>query len=581
MFDLSSDSISFSRGLDKQEGRVLSLAWHPDSHYMAVGGADSTIRKLDIKTGRCILRITLDEYKSRSTLVWDLKFLSNSTIVSADSLGKVQFWNSLQGTLIHSHTIHSADVLSLAVNKEEDEVYSAGVDQKIVCLKKASDKSKWLKCENVRAHSHDIRALALSNTRLIASGGVDTQLITCPTSNLDIKAINRHHPIPDSSRFFTVANSANVLVHQSSMSLRFWQLSIQHRLKSTASATESLPTSNGGRGDQSPQTSLSSIGDVNVQESDPAPLPHCTNGVPKNFLEIRCKEPQHILSSTMSADATNVALSTVDRLWLYNINHRNLNIVCVQETQSPCYKMGFTPDGQYLVLATIDSGVKVVDTSNFDTENARTIQVKAKPHQPFTNFEVSSDSKLVALSSNTKRIVICNLESGDVMCKVPRLDPGPTLFTFTRSCDRLVLFIGAEKQLCSFNIANKHLQEVGYVALDRKYEGRFKLSSPNGLVQVPNREDVFAVYDNDCVVLVRGGGGSQTKETIKESSSKGKRKERSFEGPPLRLRFVTSNRGAVLFAGPFGGRELVLVERSWTDTLSKLPPALARSQYGT
>lgn len=574
MFDLTSDVLSFCRGLDKQEGRVLSVAWQPNGKYIAVGGADSTIRKLDVKSGRCVLRITLDEFKSRSTLVWDLKFLRDSTIVSCDSIGKVQFWSSVQGTLIHSHTAHTADVLSLAVSKEENEVYSAGIDQKIVCLQRVSEKSKWLYCDNLRAHSHDIRALALSRDGLLASGGVDTELLTCRTSNLNIKAVNRHHPLSNSSRFFSVATAANVLVHQSNMSLRFWQLSTQHRLKSSASATESsLVSSEDGRGDLSPQTSLSSIGEVNLLDTSPSPLPHCTNGVPKNFLEIKCKEPRHILSSAVSADAVNVALSTVERLWIYRIDHKSMNINCVCDMPTPCYKMSFSPNGKYFILATIDAGVKIVDTTSFDIENALAIQAKAKP---ITNFVVSSNSKLVALSSNSNRITVRDITSGDVMCKVPRLDPGPMLFTFSQSCDSLAVFTGAEKLLYLYNVAEKHLKVVGQVPLNRRYDGRSKLLCPNGLVQVPEREDLFAVYDNDCVVLAREAHAKEIPE-----KSPGKRKERSFEGHPLRIRFIASNRGAVLFVGPFGSRELVVVERAWLDAINKLPPALARKQYGT
>ncbi len=573
MFDLASDVLSFCRGLDKQEGRVLSVAWQPDGNYIAVGGADSTIRKLDVKTGRCVLRITLDEFKSRSTLVWDIKFLRDSTIVSCDSLGKVQFWNSVQGTLIHSHTAHTADVLCLAVNKDENEVYSAGIDQKIVCLKRVSKKSRWLYCDKLRSHSHDVRALALASNGLLASGGVDTELLTCPTNNLNIKAVNRHHPLSDSSRFFTVATVANVLVHQSNTSLRFWQLSTQHRLKSNASATESTPVSSeDGRGDLSPHTSPS-IDEVNVLDTTPSPLPHCTNGVPKNFLEIKCKEPRHILSSAVSTDAVNVALSTVDHLWIYQIDHKKLNITCVHDMSTPCFKMSFAPNGNILILATIDYGIKIVDTTNFDVENALTIQAKSKP---ITNFVISSDSKMVALANNSNRITVRNTFSGDIICKVPRLDPGPMLFTFTQSSDNLVMFTGSEKQLYLFNFAEKCLKAVGHIPLNRRNDGRSKLLFPNGLIQVPKRENLFALYDNDCILLARESQPQEIPEKIT-----GKRKERSFEGQPLRFRFIASNRGGVMFVGPFGDRELVVVERSWSNALSKLPPALARNQYGT
>ncbi len=52
LYDVAADGLHFMRGLDKQEGRVMSLAWHPGGKFMAVGGADSIIRKVNVDTGR-------------------------------------------------------------------------------------------------------------------------------------------------------------------------------------------------------------------------------------------------------------------------------------------------------------------------------------------------------------------------------------------------------------------------------------------------------------------------------------------------------------------------------------------------
>ena len=530
--------------------------------------------------------------------MWDLKFLSDSTIVSADSLGKVQLWNSFHGTLVHAYKLHSADVLALAVNDEENKIYSSGIDQKIICLQKVEDKrSQWLKLNQIRAHSHDVRALALSKSGLIASGGVDTQLVTCPTNSFEINSCIKHHPCPDSSKFFSVASGVNVLLHQSRMSLKFWQLSVRHRFKSEASSTSAASTQvpNGSReshvessgadglaslSNSSPHSQVP-LGKVTVADSPSVSLPHCTNGVPKNFLEIKCKGPQHILSSALSPDAVNVALSTVETLWLYRIDHEKLNIQCTKQAQLPSFKMAFSPNGQFLVLATIDEGVKCVDASTFDLHCARTVQSKghsnSKARHPVVDFDISADSKLIAMTTCNNKIKICSLKSGDVLSKVPRFDAHPTLFKFHPSCTELVLFTGVEKQLYTFSVVDKHLNNVGCFRLDKKYDGRTKLSCPNGLVALPGREGVFAVYDNDCIALVRIEPADPT--NVDKQTDK-KRKQRSFEGEPLRYQFIPSQ-PLILYASPFGDGELVIAERSWTKVLDRLPPALVRDQYGT
>lgn len=55
--------------------------------------------------------------KSREVVVWSLVFLSDHTVVSADSAGKVQFWDGHTGTLIRSHLVSKWDVLVLSASQ--------------------------------------------------------------------------------------------------------------------------------------------------------------------------------------------------------------------------------------------------------------------------------------------------------------------------------------------------------------------------------------------------------------------------------------------------------------------------------
>lgn len=52
----------------------------------------------------------------RKCIIWGVAFLSDGTVVSVDSAGKVQFWDSATGTLMKSHLIANADVQSIAVS---------------------------------------------------------------------------------------------------------------------------------------------------------------------------------------------------------------------------------------------------------------------------------------------------------------------------------------------------------------------------------------------------------------------------------------------------------------------------------
>lgn len=568
-----------------------------------VGGADSIIRKYDVKTGRCSLRITLDDFKARSTLVWDVKFLSDSTIVSADSLGKVQLWSGKHGTLIQAFHLHQADVLTLAVNAENDEIYCSGVDSKVLCIRKAkSSGSKWVKSGEVRAHSHDVRALALSSTGLLASGGVDTQLIVCSTDSFDVGSCTRYHPFPDSSRFFSVAPEANVLMHQSSSSLKFWQLSSQHRTAATSSL-RALPNGevDSGEGSSSPEAikkpKSKSKKNSTTSESPSVsqhkhPFLHCTNGMPVNVLEIRCRDPGFILSSALSPDASLVALSTVHQAWLYRIEHRSLTATCLIQTEMPCYRMKFTTDRRSLVLATVEDGVKVVrvsDREKVDFADSLRVSVgkrsesadSAPPRHPVVDFELNSDSSLIATLSSHGRICICNLQTGELLRKLPRLGNQPLAFSFhpSKTKTTLVLFAGGDREMYTYNVDDDHLHLVGSLQMDRKYNGRQKLSHPNGMVALQPSSDLFAVYDNDCIVLVRCKGGVESSKRKSKSTSK-KRKLNSYKGEPLNYQLVLSYQ-LVLFASTLMGEDMVVVERPWSEVLDSLPPTLLRNRYGT
>lgn len=70
-------------------------------------------------SGSIVRKMVLDRQhlgvtKSRC-IVWGVAFLSDGTVISVDSVGKVQLWDSTTGTLVKSHVIANADVQSIAV----------------------------------------------------------------------------------------------------------------------------------------------------------------------------------------------------------------------------------------------------------------------------------------------------------------------------------------------------------------------------------------------------------------------------------------------------------------------------------
>lgn len=56
------------------------------------------------------------------------------TLVSADSTGSVQFWDSQHGTLLQAHSLHKGDANALAAAPSHNRVFSAGSDGQVYMM---------------------------------------------------------------------------------------------------------------------------------------------------------------------------------------------------------------------------------------------------------------------------------------------------------------------------------------------------------------------------------------------------------------------------------------------------------------
>ncbi|KAL8225435.1 hypothetical protein R6Q57_017992 [Mikania cordata] len=167
----NSDGFTYHKTLPRVGGRVLSVTWSPDAKRIYSGSSDGFIRCWDAKLSHEVYRITvgLGGLGSKSDLcVWSILALRCGTLVSADSSGSVQFWDSLHGTLLQVHSCHKGDVNALAASPSHKRVFSAGSDGQVILYKLSGDKSssemlkKWVYIGYVRAHTHDVRALTVA-----------------------------------------------------------------------------------------------------------------------------------------------------------------------------------------------------------------------------------------------------------------------------------------------------------------------------------------------------------------------------------------------------------------------------------
>lgn len=212
---------------------ILSIAWVAGQSSNDDGGmggsvlfagvADGTIRRYDCNSSRVIgtistgsvlasskdstslsyrwnstLRMTVENRGlQEATKVWALAALSDGTVVSGDSLGHVQIWDGMSGTMTQTfdHNESGADVLCLAVSDDENKIFAGGIDPRVQCIqrqclrpssgnnKEPNPVRKWINAQANRKHTHDVKALAIchkatsqGSNELLVSGSVDTRI---------------------------------------------------------------------------------------------------------------------------------------------------------------------------------------------------------------------------------------------------------------------------------------------------------------------------------------------------------------------------------------------------------------------
>lgn len=281
LLSIADDRLEYTRTLaDRQNGRILSVAWQPGDEWLVAGDADSTICRYHVASGRALLFIGTERVARDPTLVWCVAALRDGTVIGADSLGTLQFWSCEHGTLLQSLRLHDADILAMAVDEDDGNIYTAGVDNKVVQYSRvAATAGRWIFTSKTRVHTHDVRALALSGPprRLLVSAGIDTQLVVYSSSDFARGHLRKLVPFPQGP-CASLARVARILMFQHSNKLQLWRLG-----EAAADAGERTPTADG----------------VRLQPDQPPAL----------LLELRSKQASNIVCSALSTDARWIAYS--------------------------------------------------------------------------------------------------------------------------------------------------------------------------------------------------------------------------------------------------------------------------------
>ncbi|XP_068595542.1 U3 small nucleolar RNA-associated protein 4 homolog [Brachionichthys hirsutus] len=430
MFEILEERIQFKRSLDRQKGRIVCLSWHSSGTLIAAGMLDM-IRMFDAETGHSTHRLLVERgrgaSRSREVVVWSVVFLSDHTLVSGDSAGKVQIWDGVTGTLVRTHLVTKWDVLRLSVSRDESSLVAGTSEGTVIQFQLIAStvdqqEREWVRTRTFKNHTHDVRALAHTDTAVV-SGGMDTQLVVHPLLDKvekNTRASAQRKIAFSHKSLVCCAKKASVLLFQFPDHLELW----------------SVGESDGhGR-----------PGDI---------LP--VKRKPEKLIHVKRKGDDHICSSALSPCGGWLAYSTVSSVRLYTIQYGSISITKVSKLPKELHsaqQLCFSSDSSKL-FASHDSSVVVVGLSQLECKRLPSLRAsKSASRQPVHLLCPSEDGRWLAAASTDCRIHVYDLQKLKLHCTVPAYGSCPTAIGIHPATSNLVV-AHADQQIFEYSLRQK------------------------------------------------------------------------------------------------------------------------------
>uniref|UniRef100_A0A4W5RDN8 UTP4 small subunit processome component n=1 Tax=Hucho hucho TaxID=62062 RepID=A0A4W5RDN8_9TELE len=392
LFEVLEEHIQFERNLDRQKGKRNSPS-------------DCSL------TYRLLVDRGIGGSKSRETVVWSVAFLSDHTVVSGDSAGKVQVWDGHTGTLVKTHLVTKWDVFlpDLAF-------------QFIAPTLHQQDK-EWVRTRTFKNHTHDVRALAEIETAIV-SGGMDTHLVVRPLlEKFDEKShasgLRKIH-FPHRN-LVSCAKKAGLLLFQFPGQLELWRL-----------------------GDS----------DGHGKPGDRLPL----KWKPEKLLLLKRKGEDHICCSALSSCGGWLAYSTVSSVRIYRLQTDN-NISITKVSKLPkvlrsAHQLCFSSDSSKMFAASSQSSVLVIALTQSESWSHSVTFPSPGSRQPIHLMTTSVDGKWLAAANSDCEIHVYNLQKLKLHCIVPVYGSCPSAMGIHPTTNNLTM-VHADQQLFEYSIVEK------------------------------------------------------------------------------------------------------------------------------
>ncbi|KAL3505112.1 hypothetical protein ACH5RR_034953 [Cinchona calisaya] len=622
----STDKLTYSRSLPRVSGRTLSVTWSPATSRIYSGSSDGYIRCWDAKLTREIYRITVGFGGlgcGPEVCIWSLLALRCGTLVSADSTGSLQFWDSKHGTLLQAHSYHKGDVNALAAAPSHNRVFSAGSDGQVVLYKLSSEvvgsgnvMKKWVYIGSIRVHTHDVRALTVAvpisredaspdetlkrsrgrekplefsyhkwahlGVPMLISGGDDTKLFAYSVK--EFTKFSPHDICPAPQRV-TVQFVQNTVFNQTPLLL----IQASHYLD-----IFSVHAKNG---------TVSDLG------FGPSGQPATTDPVAR----VKCMASQKIICSAIASSGMLFAYSDhiKPRLFELKKSKSGKQPWTVNKRQLPldlpyAHSLVFSSDSSHLMIAGHDRKIYVVNVESSEVVHAFVPCHKEDgeglppSEPPITRMFTSSDGQWLAAINCFGDAYIFNLELQRQHWFIARLDGASvTAGGFTPQNSNVLIISTSLNQVYAFDVEAKQLGEWSMrhtLSLPRRYQ-EFP-GEVIGLSFHPSSNSSSAVvYSPRAMCLIDFGmpidGDDDNDFTNGQDPSLRKlqigKLKRKLKGHELETKQygwknfdLCAFRDPVLFVGHLSKNSLLIIDKPWMQVAKSLDaPPVHRHIYGT
>ncbi|XP_065064318.1 U3 small nucleolar RNA-associated protein 4 homolog [Rhopilema esculentum] len=544
LFDIKNDGLFLETSLDKQEFRVLSLAWSHCGNVIVTGSTDSTIRVYDVRTKRITSRISTDNQRQRNTKIWSMALTKDMTIITGNSIGQTQFWDLETCTLLKSFQAHEADVLTLCVTPSEDAVYSCGIDSRVVEFKYITEQSRsrqeWSLTKKLnRSVNHDIRSLCLigEDIPILIAAGVDPRITKFNITKKEVR-YNYLEMFPRSPPF-SFAKDANILLFYDKNIIHLWKLPC---LSGTTNGSSSIPHK---------LLELTSCRDDYIVCADLS-----SNGSMVAYAD------RHMVS------VFSISESTVDGIPQISVKKVKIPQKYLKETQ----KLKLTSDASKLVFASSTRiGIMALDS---DDMPVNFVDIDHEITLPWRLLEIDSSGSHIACVDESKEICIYSTKECRLISKVPKLVCCPMAIKFQPGTTFLT-FVCTKKDLHRYDFCAEkfdhwciRLSGAGILYNLPKVSGRFI----NIVFDTKDSSIIFVQSDQGFVKIKIGG-------KVPHFAKIGmKRRYEDLSGTCVS---ASTRYSTILYLDITKLNALVVVEQPLDAVLNSLPPALKLKQFGT